>query len=64
MFPSLRFIYETEKFNGIGELLEILGRYILYRICVLCIKCTIMMMCTYVWIGVELKLHTHTHVLS
>lgn len=22
-----RFIYETEKFNGIGELLEILGRY-------------------------------------
>ena len=23
-----RFIYETERFNGIGELLEILGRYI------------------------------------
>lgn len=23
----LRFIYETEHFNGVGELLEILGRY-------------------------------------
>ena len=22
-----RFIYETEHFNGVGELLEILGRY-------------------------------------
>lgn len=24
----LRFIYETEHFNGVGELLEILGRYV------------------------------------
>ena len=23
-----RFIYETEQFNGVGELLEILGRYV------------------------------------
>ena len=23
-----RFIYETESFNGVGELLEILGRYV------------------------------------
>lgn len=23
----LRFVYETEHFNGVGELLEILGRY-------------------------------------
>ena len=26
--PSLRFIYETEKFNGVAELLEILGSII------------------------------------
>ena len=25
-FPQHRFIYETEQFNGTGELLEILGR--------------------------------------
>lgn len=24
----LRFIYETEHFNGVGELLEILGRFV------------------------------------
>jgi len=26
MYFAFRFIYETESFNGIGELLEILGR--------------------------------------
>ena len=25
---SFRFVYETEKFNGVAELLEILGRYV------------------------------------
>ena len=24
-----RFVYETEKFNGVAELLEILGRYVI-----------------------------------
>lgn len=30
-YPSLsyRFVYETEHFNGVGELLEILGRWVL-----------------------------------
>lgn len=28
----LRFIYETEHFNGVGELLEILGRYLIFFI--------------------------------
>ena len=27
-FRHFRFIYETEKFNGVGELLEILGRFV------------------------------------
>jgi len=26
LFLCIRFIYETESFNGVGELLEILGR--------------------------------------
>ncbi len=25
---NFRFIYETEQFNGVGELLEILGRWV------------------------------------
>ena len=29
-FSVYRFIYETEKFNGVGELLEILGRLVIY----------------------------------
>lgn len=29
----LRFVYETEHFNGVGELLEILGRSVSYYIC-------------------------------
>ena len=29
----LRFIYETEHFNGVGELLEILGRWVKFVYC-------------------------------
>src|SRR6218665_2946661 len=28
----LRFVYETEHFNGVGELLEILGRSVLFLV--------------------------------
>ena len=57
-YVYLRFIYETEKFNGIGELLEILGRYMYIQVHLkLNMQHTMTWLCLCVFFFWEVRVH-------
>ena len=62
-----QFVYETERHNGVGELLEILGRWVMY-VCMRMFMCMRMRMCMYAVTTVVLDIDCDrtctTHLLT